>query len=563
MNSIKHKIKQRLHYYVAGTGLLMAAAMLSTPATASDTNADLNGLWRGKIEVQPGVALVVGVTIEGDTVTLDSPNQGLWNHTLSSASITDGTLSFSANDLQAQFEGKIDGDQIAGTFTQGRARALTLTRLSADDMARLPFEAGYAGNLVINGQQKLPLQVNAAVIANGYYATLDSPAQQSYGIPLTNFSINAEQMQFESPMIKATYQGSANSDGDYEGTFVQGVERPLVLKKRSKDASAAQEQADVPKPKTGDYGGAIAVITPAGATHKFFAEHNQQTRYEIGSVTKTMVAYLLAKGITDRAVTQDQSLQTLIDTAPAAITLNQLATHTSKLPRLPADLFDEADATDPYAHYSYANVLAALAKVEIAEPSSATASTNSADDYEYSNFGYGALAEALAQANSSTFAELMSTQLFQPLGMENSSVALVGQTDEQLAQGYDVLGNPMPPWHFQALAGAGAVRSSLPDMIKYVQAMMVLSAEQAPLAKVLFAPQFTLGNCCQQALGWILQQDDNGQWFAWHNGQTAGFGSYVGFYLDGSRAVVLLNNQTYVDNGYAEQLLQGTVALHE
>lgn len=563
MNSIKHKIKHRLQHYMAGIGLLIAATIVATPATAFTTNADLDGLWRGKLEVQPGVALVVGVTIDGDSITLDSPNQGLWNHTLSSASITDGTLSFSANDLQAQFEGKIDGDQIAGKFTQGRARELTLTRLSTDDMARLPFEAGYAGNLVINGEQKLPLQVNAAVIADGYYATLDSPAQQSYGIPLTNFTINAEQMQFESPMIKATYQGNANTDGHYEGTFVQGVERPLVLKKLSKDASAAQEQADVPKPKTGDYGGAIAVITPAGASHKFFAEHDQQTRYEIGSVTKTMVAYLLAKGVTAQVVTQNQSLQTLIDTAPPVITLNQLATHTSLLPRLPADLFDAAEATDPYAHYSYANVLAALAKVEFAEPNSATDSTNSADDYEYSNFGYGVLAEALAQANSTTFTELMGTQLFQPLGMVNSSVALVGQTDEQLAQGHDVLGNPMPPWHFQALAGAGAVRSTLPDMIKYTRAMMALSAEQAPLAKVLFEPQFALGSCCQQALGWILKQDANGQWFAWHNGQTAGFGSYVGFYLDGSRAVVLLNNQTYVDNDYAEQLLQGTVALHE
>src|SRR5690554_4766941 len=492
MNSIKHKMKQRIQHYVAGTGLLMAAATLTTPAAATE-NADLDGLWRGKLEVQPGVALVVGVTIDGDTITLDSPNQGLWNHTLSSASITDGTLSFSANDLQAEFEGKIDGEHIAGTFTQGRARPLTLTRLSADDMARLPFEAGYAGNLVINGQQKLPLQVNAAVIASGYYATLDSPAQQSYGIPLTNFAINAEQMQFESPMIKATYQGSVNSDGHYEGTFVQGVERQLVLKKRDKDAGAIGEQADVPKPKTGDYGGAIAVITPAGATQKFFATHNQQTRYEIGSVTKTMVAYLLAKGVTDKAVTQDRSLQTLIDTAPAAITLNQLATHTSGLPRLPADLFDQADAADPYAHYTYANLKAALADVEIAEPTSATGSSNSADHYEYSNLGYGVLAEALAQVSGTTFADLMSTLLFQPLGMANSSVALASDSDASpphMAQGHDVLGNPIPPWHFQALAGAGAVRSTLPDMITYVQEMMTLSAEQTPLAKVLFAPHF-------------------------------------------------------------------------
>ncbi|CUA88869.1 serine hydrolase domain-containing protein [Pseudidiomarina woesei] len=554
MTTYYHLIKK----LVAVSSILMASAMLFQPAKANNADGALDGLWRGKLEVQPGVALVVGIDVQGETVTLDSPNQGLWGHALSAVTIADGTLTFSAKDLQAEFTGTINGDVIAGTFTQGRARPLTLQRLSNADLEHLKFEGGYAGDLIINGAPQLPLQVNVAVIADSYYASLDSPAQQSYGIPLTNFHIDTETMRFESPMIKASYTGNAEGPGLYSGKFVQGLERKLTLKR----LGAAEERVEVPKPKMGEHGGAVAVITPTGVTQKFFADHNAQTTYEIGSVTKTMVAYLLAKSSVEETTNLEQKLKHFFPAAPSSITLEQLATHTSGVPRLPADLFSDANPTDPYAHYNLALLEQALPTVLLGHAGA------DAQSYEYSNFGYGLLAEALAKAHETNFNQLLTSQLFRPLGMSSSSMALAQiPADETqsaaLADGHDALGQVVAPWHFQALAGAGAVRSTLPDMITYVQAMMTMSAEQQRVAQQLFAPRFSMGDCCQQALGWILKQDANAQWFAWHNGQTAGFGAYVGFYLDGSRGIVVLNNQSVINNEYAEQLLTGTAQLHE
>ena len=51
----------------------------------------------------------------------------------------------------------------------------------------------------------LPLRVNVAVVHNGYIGTLDSPAQQSYGIPLTELVINDSKLSFESPMLQASF----------------------------------------------------------------------------------------------------------------------------------------------------------------------------------------------------------------------------------------------------------------------------------------------------------------------------------------------------------------------
>lgn len=555
MKTLMRINKKTLGVIASATWVLSLVTLMTLkPVAASTNDSRLEGIWRGKLEVQPGVALVVGVDVQGDTVTLDSPNQGLWGHQLSSFTIDGDSFTFSATDLSAEFSGTIRDNVIVGTFTQGRARPLTLQRLTAEDLKRLAYEAGYRGNLVINNQQNLPLQVNVAVIANDFYATLDSPAQQSYGIPLTDFTMNERTMSFASPMIKASFEGESEQAGVYTGKFVQGLERPLTLKK----INNTEEQVSVPKIELGEYGGAIAVITPTGAASKFFADHNEQTQYEIGSVTKTMVAYLLAQSMIDDTVAPEQPITAWFAAAPDSITLNQLVTHTSGLPRLPSDLFNGADANDPYAHYTLSHLEQALATVEL------SVSNQGAESYEYSNFGFGVLAEALAKANQLSFSQLISEQLFKPLGMTASSVALTSApADKLLAQGHSGIGQAVPAWHFQALAGAGAVRANLSDMIRYVEAMMALSGKQDPLAQQLFAPQFAMGDCCQQALGWILKQDPNGKWFAWHNGQTAGFGAYVGFYLDGSRGVVVLNNQSFTGNIDAEQLLQGSAQLHE
>lgn len=532
-------------------------AALWTPTTVSAAEHELDGIWRGKLEVQPNIFLVVGVTIQGDTITLDSPTQGSWGLPLTDFEISAGEFKFNADNLQASFAGQITGNEIKGTFIQGAKRPLTLTRLTASDLARMSYEGRYGGQLIINGNQQLPLQVNVAVIAGGYYASLDSPAQQSYGIPIDQFSISADNLSFTSPMIQASFTGKKITDEGYEGKFIQGVERPLTLKK----LAAGEALSGGPKPKLGDHGGAVAVITPAGTRTKFFANHDASTHYEIGSVTKTMVAYLLAKSLTEGQVSATDTLQSIFGETAPAIRLTQLATHTSGLPRLPKDLFDGANQQDPYAHYDRAKMLAVVADFA-GEPK-----LDDMSSYEYSNLGYGLLGEALAKVHGKSFAQLIQDELFAPFGMTATDVALPSATEltanGSLAQGYDQFGNEVAPWHFQALAGAGAVRSTLVDMSRYVEQLMTRLQEEDAATKLLLEPVFPMSACCSQALGWILQQDQHNQWYAWHNGQTGGYVSFVGFYLDGSRAVVILNNQAYLDMQQAHAILQGTAALDE
>lgn len=532
-------MKKQLTRWLGILGIA-AAGPVFAENVVEDYNPELDGRWRGELKFDQGISLVLGINIDEGKLTGDSPNQGMFGREPTAFALSGNRVGFEDKEINASFEGTLEGDVLKGQFTQGKTIDIALQKLDASDRERLKFEASYKGDLVINKTATLPLQLNVAVLPDGYLGTLDSPAQHSYGIPLTELVINDEKVSFQSPIINASYTGTYNN-GAYEGTFVQGMERPLTLKKATPDE---EEQTSVPKPQAGNHGGALAVITRDGVETQFYADHNAQTLYEIGSNTKTMVAYLLAKAIVEGKVEAGATLTDYWEEAPADITLVELASHHSGLPRLPENLtLDEGSFHDPYAHYGQQHMQAALASV-----------TPGGKAYLYSNFGFGVLAETLAKAKDTPFPALLEQELLAPLQMGNTSVARADEQDSPLlAQGHDAMGQPVAAWHFDSMAGAGAVVSNLDDMVRYVEAMMQKNAAQDPVLELMLSPEATLGECCSHPLGWMLDKDEQDRPFAWHAGQTAGFTSVIGFYLDGSRGMVLLNNQSI---GIEEQMLQ-------
>ncbi len=514
-------------------------------ATVGETvaSSELDGVWRGELDIQNGISLTIGLTINNGELTLDSPNQGMFGKAPTEYEVTETTVTFTDADLSASFSAVVKQGTLEGTFTQGKARPLVLTRLDESDLARMALEGTYAGELIVNRRNSLPLRVNIAVLHGGYLATLDSPAQESYGIPISEVSITAEALSFNSPMINATFSGKSSTEeqGSYVGQFIQGQARPLTLKK----LQLGEAPKESPKPKLGDNGGAAAVITSAGVETSFFKDHNSETQYEIGSVTKTFVAYLLAKQVVAGKIALNESAKNVWSVVPASITFAQLATHHSGLPRLPNGLLEQANPHDPYAQYDSEDLQQSLETVAVGAP-----------DYEYSNFGFGLLAELLGMVDGQSFTAALEESILVPFGMQHSYVALP-DINMSVTTGHDILGEPNTPWHFKALAGAGAIVSTLDDMVRYTQNLMALNQQQDPAVKLMFTPVHGIGAKTQQALAWIISEDHEGKEFAWHNGQTAGFTSFVGFYLDGSRAVVALNSQSVSVNQEALALLAG------
>ncbi|WP_020208206.1 serine hydrolase domain-containing protein [Gilvimarinus chinensis] len=511
--------------------LAVCLAICSGSAMAADYSQELNARWRGLLEFPQGVHLVLGINIENGNLTLDSPNQSMFGRVPSEFALSGNRVTFTDQELNASFSGELNEGVLKGKFTQGKSVKIDLQPLTAADRERLTFEGRYSGELLIDGATALPLQLNIAVLPTGYIGTLDSPAQHSYNIPLTEVDINAARVSFASPLIHASYRGEFK-DGAYRGTFTQGMERPLSFKKTP---LAEEAQVPSPKPQAGKHGGALAVITRANVETTYYADHDASTQYEIGSNTKTMVAYVLAQMLAEGRLNSDSQVADFWPDVSAQLRLVDLASHHSGLPRLPDNLSLTPETfADPYADYGQAELHAALQDL-----------TPQGEEYQYSNFAYGILGEALARSASVSFAELLQHRVFAPLQMQDAFVALTARGDPgNLVQGYNVTDKPVSAWHFDALAGAGAVVATLPDMVKYLQAMLQLARDDSALLATMLNPASELGPCCMHPLGWILGEDAQGRAYAWHGGMTAGFTSVIGFYLDGSRAMVLLNNQS-------------------
>jgi len=274
------------------------------------------------------------------------------------------------------------------------------------------------------------------------------------------------------------------------------------------------------------------------------------TVYEIGSITKTFTATLLADAVLSGRFTLDTPIADLLpelkipERNGKKITLGEIGTQYSGLPRMPSN-FASKDPGNPYMDYDAEKLKDFLAGYQLLRDPGAA--------FEYSNLAFGLLGYALAQSAHTSYGALVNEKIFQPLGMSMSGTQFTEAMRAHLASGHDETGAPVQNWDFGVLAGAGAIRSTVNDMLRYLRAN--LGVDHTPLAdemKYAQQPRRDMSPNMRIGLAWITT--DKG--LTWHNGGTAGYRSFLGFNADGHKGVVILTNtSTEVDDlGFATLL---------
>lgn len=275
---------------------------------------------------------------------------------------------------------------------------------------------------------------------------------------------------------------------------------------------------------------------------------NQQTVYEIGSITKTFTGAVLAEMVTEGKVNYDDPIAKFLPDSicnwpsEKAITLEELSTHSSGLPRLPDNLTKHffADIDNPYKNYSAEDLYTFLKTY--------SATSKAKRKIEYSNLGVGILGHILAMVDGKSYEKMVADRIFSPLEMDNSSIEI---SEGQLVQGHDALGYPTSQWDFQAIAGAGAIRSSTADMMKYLEAN--ISAQKPYVAT--HHPRKDMSNFQKIGLGWISQKNGDLA-FTWHNGGTGGFTTFMGFSKEQKIGVIVMANSTQSVDAIGVRTLQ-------
>jgi CubicO group peptidase (beta-lactamase class C family) len=123
-------------------------------------------------------------------------------------------------------------------------------------------------------------------------------------------------------------------------------------------------------------------------------------------------------------------------------------------------------------------------------------------------------------------------------------------------QGYGGAHNKQHPWTFDALAGAGALRSTVDDLLTYSEAYIhpeKLSAASSGPASTLPAalrlalqPEADEAAGLKIALAWSVRPEAD---VYWHDGGTGGYSSLVMFEPKLDRAIVVLYNCLDMDPG--------------
>ncbi|RJP28449.1 MAG: serine hydrolase [Candidatus Omnitrophota bacterium] len=277
------------------------------------------------------------------------------------------------------------------------------------------------------------------------------------------------------------------------------------------------------------------------------------TVFEIGSLTKAFTGILFSEMVLSGEVGLDDPIQMYLpDTVNAptwgdrAITLHDLAKHSSGLPRLP-DNIHSADPENPYADYTVQQLYDYLI--------SATLNFEPGTQVLYSNLGSGLLGHLLAVRAGTDYDSLLHTRVLAPLEMVDTAITFTPSMLSRLSPGYKMDGLPCKNWDLpEAVAGAGAIRSTMNDMMKFLSANLGMRETTIQNA-IDFSQQLHLreNNPIDNTtlLGWdgmTIPIDDLP--CIWKNGQTGGYRSFIGFQREQQIGIVAIVNQAVEELDY-------------
>jgi CubicO group peptidase (beta-lactamase class C family) len=282
---------------------------------------------------------------------------------------------------------------------------------------------------------------------------------------------------------------------------------------------------------------AWGILRDGRATFGCTDREHEADYYPIASVTKVLTATLLAVLVRRGVVRLETRVGDLadIDLAPAvaAITLEDLATHTSGLSRLPPALRHPPDPADPYATYDRAALLSFVA----AFPPGAI--IDGRGTFEYSNFGAALLGTLLAIAAKRDYAELLYDEIFQPLGMNDSFLSLTAPSapPRPIIAGMNADGVAVTTWRQDAFAPAGAGVSTPRDLIALITELLTGTSPLADALRDATVPRREQRNGRATGLAWMCDGT-----VRWHNGGTYGNHAMVAVDLSRYEAAVALWN---------------------
>jgi D-alanyl-D-alanine-carboxypeptidase/D-alanyl-D-alanine-endopeptidase len=265
------------------------------------------------------------------------------------------------------------------------------------------------------------------------------------------------------------------------------------------------------------------------------------TVFEIGSMTKVFTSLVLMDmarrgevAITDPVSKYLPAAVKMPERNGRKITLADLSTHSSGLPRMPTN-FAPKDASNPYVDYTVQQLYDFL--------SGYTLERDIGAEYEYSNLGAGLLGHVLSLRAGMSYEALVRARICDLLGMADTRMTLTPEMKARLAVGHNGALTPVPNWDIPTLAGAGAFRSTANDMLTFLAANLgFLETSLSPaMADAISVRHPGENPDTKMAYGWEVGTK-YGNPIIWKGGATGGYRTYMGYDPKARVGVVVLSN---------------------
>ena len=296
----------------------------------------------------------------------------------------------------------------------------------------------------------------------------------------------------------------------------------------------------------------------------------KDTIFALGSATKPMIISLMLvleeKGYLSLDETIGDILPSTInykDDNVKNITLLELATHLSGLPREPLTL--ESLSLAVKYQFTGDNIYTYINKDYMYDYlSDITVNKRVDNEAIYSNIGMGLLGHIITLKMNKSLEELLVEYIFEPLNMKNTTFYLNKKQTEMLSEGH--VGDfpifmrkhkPLENWNFSIFMQAtGGLYSNAEDLIKYLQANLGESNTRLDDIFKKAHKIMTKDSDLYYTLGWQVQyipQYDTNIYYKY--GVIAGFSCYIGMELNNKIAIVVLKNNFNWEDRIGHQML--------
>ena len=364
-------------------------------------------------------------------------------------------------------------------------------------------------------------------------------------------------------------------------TATRQVSDPAPAVIRLKTGGSIKAEADAlvkPLLASGEvFGMVVGIVTPDGATHCFgygqtgrpgdFAPPTGDDLFQIGSLSKLFAETLLVRLVEENQLRYENTVSGILPTnilvSPEAgrLTLYDLTTHTSGLPREPFTRSQLVSLFSYFLHgknlYAHLTIPYLLDYLRDCHPH-----PKEPREYVYSNFGAGLLTYLISEKTGQSAEELILKKICRPLGMTNSIFFHHAGPTNRLAVGHvggqacwNSANHPLAPWDMgDLLRPISGMNSSVNDLLIFAKANLGLIP--TPLFSALAQTHQVRINTSRggEALGWIVSKYD-GRTITFKDGVMSGYCSYIGLDLDAHVAVVVLANKFNWDEKVGMNLL--------